>query len=162
MWSGLYSPLDQLLGGQWWWWPPHPSNCSASSTCFSISSALGGASLNRDGDELERGLLPFSASIILTTLGHNTIFSPPFSSFLSVTFVLTMLEFRWRGLGNVQVVRPQSCKSCMVAILNFWLAWHHFAKFYQSTPCVWRREKKISWWGVQKIWNNSGKGGWGI
>ena len=65
---------------------------------------------------------------------------------LSVSFVLTMLEFRWERLGNVEVVRPWSHKSCVVAILNFQLVQCHFGKFHQSTSHIWRRKKKkISW-----------------
>ena len=156
--------LDQLSGGQWWWWLPH----SFQLLCllhlllhlfYPWWSLLSwGWGVNWKG-----GLLPFSASIILPTLDHSTLFSPPLSPFLGVSFVLTMLEFRWGRLGNVEVVRPWSHKSCVVAILNFQLVQCHFGKFHQSTSHVWRRKKnRYHDWGVWKIPKDSEKGGQGI
>ena len=61
---------------------PTPSNCSAASTHFSISSLLGEASLAGDGWWTgEGGLLPFSARIILTVLDLNTLLLPALSPF---------------------------------------------------------------------------------
>ena len=48
---------------------PTPSKCSAASTRLSISSTLGGASLNGDGGELERGPSSFLCQYYLYCSG---------------------------------------------------------------------------------------------
>ena len=98
---------------------PTSSNCSTSSTHFSISPALGGASLAGEGVNLRGGLFPFFSQ-------HYPCHPSPQHSHLTTPlplpwcyFVLAMLEFRWGRLGNVEVVRPQSHESHVAAILNF-------------------------------------------
>ena len=162
-WPSLHSHLDQLLGGQWWRWLPHPLQllCLFHSLlhlfCPWWSLFNWGWGVNWRG-----GLLPFSAIIILTVLGHNTLFSPPFSPFLSVTLVLAMLEFRWGRLGNVEAsktsVLQESCGShfeFLISTMPFWKV----SSVY--TMCS-KKKRRYHGWGVQKIQKDSEKGGWGI
>ena len=104
---------------------PTSSSHSTSAILFIISSASGGVCGAGDvgctGDEG-----PFAFSSTCTTACILSILIPPFSSFLGVTLVLAILEFRQGESTNRKAVRFWSCKSYVAAILNFQLVCHHF------------------------------------
>ena len=63
--------------------------------------------------------VPFACFLVCTTALVCSIFIPPFSPFLGITLVLSMLESRQEESTNRKVVQFWSHESHVVAILNF-------------------------------------------